>query len=192
LLLVMACAAVSCATTEVKRLDLRDPRLPAEARRWLADAEDEVAIAWARMDDSRAELKALESYHEAQLERLEELTRGKAKAQGDKALQAFSKYGDERIELAEMELELAGIALDLARTRLTQARAETAVRYDVRVYELEPIVREVELLRNEVAATERKVEEQRANVERSAGEVWKAFRLYVSKGGVSNALWGAP
>lgn len=192
LLIALALGALSCATGEVKRLDLRDPRLPVEARRWLADAEDEVAIARARVDDRRAELKRLNLYHEAQVDRLRELKRGQAKAAGEKAAQAFDRYGDARVELAEMELEVAEVSLELARMRLTQARAETAVRYDVKIYELEPIVREVESLRNEVAETEREVEEQRATVERAADEVWKSFKAYVSKGGVTNALWGAP
>jgi hypothetical protein len=192
LLIALALGTLSCATGEVKRLDLRDPRLPAEARRWLADAEDEVAIAWARVDDARAELKKLNSYHEAQLDRLQELKRGQAKGAGENAFRAFAKYGEERIALAEMELEVAEVALELARMRLTQARAETAVRYDVKIYELEPIVREVESLRDEVAETEREVEEQRANVEHAADGVWKSFKHYVSKGGVTNALWGAP
>lgn len=192
LTVLIGLAAASCATGEVQRLDLRDPRLPAEARRWLADAEDEVAIAWARMDDLRAELARLEEYREQQLDQLDELARGPAKADGEKTAGAFERYADARVELAELELETAEIALELARTRLTQARAETAVRYDVAVYDLQPIVREVELLRDEVADAERRLEEQRALVEQRASEAWKAYAQYVSKGGVSNTLWSAP
>lgn len=190
--ILLGLAAASCATSEVQRLDLRDPRLPAEARRWLADAEDEVAIAWARMDDARVELVRLEEYRELQLDQLDELKRGPAKSDGEKTANAFESYADERVELAELELDTAEVALELARTRLTQARAETAVRYDVAVYDLQPIVREVEQLRDEVADAERRMEEQRAKVEQRAGEAWKAYAQYVSKGGVSNALWSAP
>ena len=192
LTIMLGLAVCGCATAEVQRLDLRDPRLPAEARRWLADAEDEVAIAWARMDDARAELDRLEEYRGEQLDRLDELKPGPAKSEGQKATQAFESYADARVELAELELELTEISLELARTRLTQARAETAARYDVAVYDLQPIVREVELLRDEVAASERELEEQRANVEKKAAEAWIAYSRYVSKGGVSNALWSSP
>jgi hypothetical protein len=192
MLLVFGLAAFGCATAEVQRLDLRDPRLPAEARRWLADAEDEVAIAWARMDDARADLRRLEEYRDEQLDRLEELGSGPAKAEGDRATRAFEDYADARVDLAEVELESAEIVLDLARTRLTQARAETAVRYDVAVYDLQPIVSEVELLRDEVADSERRLEERRAEVEKKAADAWKAYSQFVSKGGVSNALWSAP
>jgi hypothetical protein len=191
-MLLVGLTMLGCATTEVKRLDLRDPRLPLEARRWLADAEDEVAIAWARMDDARANLRRLEEYREEQLERLEQLKPGPAKAEGERATRAFESYADARIDLAEAELESTEISLELARTRLTQARAETAVRYDVAVYDLQPIVREVELLRDEVAASERELEDERASVEKKAAEAWKAYTAYVSKGGVSNALWSAP
>jgi len=192
LTMLLGLVAIGCAANAVQRLDLRDPRLPAEARRWLADAEDEVAIAWARMDDARAQLRRLEEYRDEQLDRLGELKPGPAKAEGQKATRAFESYADARVELAEMELEATEVSLELARTRLTQARAETAVRYDVAVYDLAPIVREVELLRGGVAAYERELEEQRATVEKKAAEAWVAYSRYVSKGGVSNALWSSP
>jgi len=192
LMLLLGLVATGCATAEVQRLDLRDPRLPAEARRWLADAEDEVAIAWARVDDARAVLGRLEEYRGEQTERLDELEPGPAKAESERAARAFESYADARVRLAEVELESAEISLELARARLTQARAETAVRYDVAIYELQPIVHEVELLRDEVAASERELEEQRAKVEQKASEAWKAYSQYVSKGGVSNALWSVP
>ena len=56
-----------CGGAQVERLNLRDPRLPIEARRWLADAEDEVVIARARMEMGQAEVEAQKS-HRAGLE----------------------------------------------------------------------------------------------------------------------------
>ena len=190
--LVLGLAVIGCATAEVQRLDLRDPRLPVEARRWLADAEDEVAIAWARMDDSRATLARLEEYREQQLGRLEQLRTGPAKVEGEAAARALGSYADARVRLGELELESFKIELELARTRLNQARAETAVRYDLKIYELQPIISEVELLRNEVADSERRMEEVRTQFEGKAALAWKAYSQYVSKGGTSNALWSAP
>jgi hypothetical protein len=190
--LVLGLAVIGCATAKVQRLDLRDPRLPVEARRWLADAEDEVAIAWARMDDSRATLARLGEYRDQQLGRLDQLETGPAREDGEAAARALGSYAEARVQLGEAELELSEIDLELARTRLDQARAETAVRYDLTVYELQPIISEVELLRDEVAASERRLEEVRAEVEEKAASAWKAYSQYVSKGGTSNALWSAP
>jgi len=190
--LVLGLMAIGCATAEVERLDLRDPRLPVEARRWLADAEDEVAIAWARMDDSRANLARLEDYRDQQLARVGRLETGPARGDGKAAAEALGSYAEARVQLGELELKFSELELDLARTRLDQARAETAVRYDLNVYELQPIISEVELLRDEVAAFERTLEEMRAEVEEKAASAWKAYSQYVSRGGTSNALWTAP
>jgi len=179
--------------SKVHRLNLRDPRLPIEARRWLADAEDEVAIARAHLDDAQARLDAHRAYRENVMARLEDAwakAKDNPKATGEKAQQAFVTYADQRVKLFELELDLSKKALDLAIIRLTQARAETALRYDLAVYEMEPIIRKVELLRDEVAAIQRQVEEQRVNVETTADAVWKAFSDYVNKGGVTNAPWG--
>jgi hypothetical protein len=190
--LVLGLAVIGCATAEVQRLDLRDPRLPVEARRWLADAEDEVAIAWARMDDSRANLARLKEYREQQLGLLEQLQTGPAKAEGEAAARALGSYADARVQLGELELKSSKIELELARTRLNQARAETAVRYDLKIYELQPIISEVEVLRNEVAESERRMEEVRTQFEEKAAIAWKTYSQYVNKGGTSNALWSAP
>jgi hypothetical protein len=193
-LTVLAIGLSACAS-EVQRLNLRDPRLPEEARRWLADAEDEVAITRARADDSETELAELEAYRSSLTDRLEENwpdRKSGARVEGANALRAFMKYADQRVKLAELELATSKKELSLASARLTQARAETAVRYDLAVYEIGPIINEVELLRGEIAAMERQVEDQRVSVEKAAGEAWKAFSQFVGKGGVTNALWSVP
>ncbi len=194
ILLVLAVAALNgCKTTRVARLDLRDPRLPVEARRWLADAEDEVAIARARLDDAEDGLHDLEDYRESLYDRCRDIERGShVEAQvtwAEYLTDAFDDYAYERVQLEKLELTAARKALQLARARLTLARAETAVRYDVAVYDLEPIALEVEALRDDVAQAERDVEEQRANVERTATEVWKAYTQFVGKQGDTHALW---
>ena len=194
-LVLMIIFTSACASMGVQKLSLTDPRLPLEARRWLADAEDEVAIARSQVVDARDTVRRLEENRESIIVRLEDTWfagKGGAKAEGAAASRAFVDYADERITLARLELEAAQKRLELAGTRLTQARAETAIRYDLAVYEIESIMREVEQLKNEVAARERSVEEQRANTDRAADAVWKAYRKYVSRGGVTNALWVTP
>ncbi len=179
----------------VQRLNLRDPRLPVEAKRWLADAEDEVAIARARVDDAETELTRMKAYRISVIERLEDtwpVAKGAATAAGESASWAFVRCSEQKVELAELELALSKKALDLAISRLTQARAETAIRYDLAIYKIETIVAEVEQQRQEVASIQAKVEEQKISVEKATDEVWKAYLKYVSKGGITNALWGIP
>jgi hypothetical protein len=174
----------------VTRLSLRDHRLPTEARRWLADNEDEVAIAMSRLNDAQANLKTFISYEKEIKKKLEKAwSKGKASAEGDKAAELFSVYALQRVKLAKTELIFAEKAFDLAGTRLTLARAETAVRYDLAVYELEPIAREVELLKKEVANCQKEVEQQMVKVEQSADELWNKYARYVSRGGVTNVLF---
>jgi uncharacterized protein (UPF0335 family) len=177
----------------VERLSLSDERLPLEARRWLADAEDEVAIARAHAEESEADLDRMKGYRRSMIFRLEDswgTSDDKAAAEGEEATYAFVKYADSRVDLVELELEAAEKIFKLAETRLTQARAETAVRYDLAVYDLEPIVREVERLKEEVAKITREIEEIRAEVDKAADVAWKAFHRYIKAGGVSNSLWG--
>ena len=200
ILLALASACTSSGVTRrdiggVERLNLRDPRLPMEARRWLADAEDEVAIAQAHVDDAKGDLRKLENYRGSVVVRLDEAwSTGKSgsAAEGEAAAGAFFRYADQRVDLAELELKISRKQLELTIARLTQARAETAIRYDLAVYEIEPIVREVEQLKSEVAAIQREVEEQRVKVEKAADEVWKAYTAFASKGGATDALWGTP
>lgn len=195
ILLVMSVLAIACAGQNVAVLNLRDPRLPLEARRWLADAEDEVAVAHARVDDAGKELTELRAYLEhlqRQLDRsLLEGQRG-ALEEGRQVTAAFRIYAKERLELGAERLEAAKRGLELARARLTLARAETALRYDLAVYELKSIAADNERLRTEVAALERAVEETRTRAEKRADELWQAYSVYAQKGGVTSALWTSP
>ncbi|MCP4197278.1 MAG: hypothetical protein GY762_09020 [Proteobacteria bacterium] len=181
--------------TKVPILSLRDPRLPEEARRWLADAEDEVAIAQSRVDDAEKVLTKQKAYGESLDERLKDAWatgKGRARKSGEKAREEFGRYAAARVVLAQAELRAVKKSLALARARLTQARAETAARYDVGIYDIEPIARKVEVLKNEVAEAWHEAEDQRAVVEKTADNVWKAFSAYVNKGGLTNALWETP
>lgn len=189
-LLLLSAALLTACAGEVRYLSLRDERLPLEARRWLADAEDEVAIARARVVDAENSLAKIEDYQQNMVKKLKDEWGGvKGGAEGKKAWQMFSAYTEERIQLADLTLQAARVAEELARMRLTQARAETAMRNDLAVYELPPIAERVEKLRDQVAEITKVVEAQRVIVEKSAGEAWQVFYQFSQKGGVTNALW---
>ena len=185
-LTVLGIVLLSC-TFEVQRLSLRDPRLPIEALRWLADTEDDVAVARAREYDAKKQLARLESY----LDRLEntDVFPASAGPEAGNVSKAFRNYTEERVKLKEMELEGAGIALKLAQDRLTQVRAETAMRYDLAVYEMESIVSDVAMRKKKIAEIQFDIEEQRATVEKAADTLWVTYRHYVSKGKGTDKFW---
>jgi len=181
-LLALLCA---CAPKGVVRLSPRDPRLTADAGAWLADAEDEVAITAAKVDDAKQELTRTRAYSRELLDRI--------RSSGSKAQsleKTFGQYTDARIELKSRELTVAQQQYDLAWGRLKEARAETAVRYDLAVYDLAPINQEVEALRARVGDSEKYVEQQRAAVQKLASQVWQTYAQYVQQGGDAIALWG--
>ena len=176
-LLALLCA---CAPKGVVRLSPRDPRLTADAGAWLADAEDEVAITAAKV-----ELGRTRDYSKDLLDRID-----KAGSKAQSLQHQFGDYTDARIELKSRELTVAQQQYDLAWGRLKEARAETAVRYDLAVYDLAPINQEVETLRARVGDSEKYVEQQRAAVQKLASQVWQTYAQYVQQGGDAIALWG--
>ena len=184
--------AVGCGSVNVKTISLRDNRLPIEARRWLADSEDEVAIATARVDDKSFRLYRLERYQDRMLKRVaNDWNKGKAGAaeSGKKAIASWKKLLGARLEFAKLEVTGAIRGLTLARLRLDQARAETAIRYDLAVYEIEKISRAVEAAREDVATTQHEIEKRRELVEKAQDEMWVNYRSFVMAGGVSAPLW---
>jgi hypothetical protein len=189
--LVAVLTVSGCAN--VVRLSLNDSRLPLEARRWLADAEDEVAIRNAQVVDAERALEEMETYRDNLLKQLDKAWLGKRQTSGSKnAFQAFVKYTDTRKELMSAQLDLAMEEYKLAETRLTQVRAETAVQYDLDVYDIAPIMAKVEELRKGIATMTDVVEKKRIEMEKTAAMAWNAYAAFVRSGGVSNAMWFTP
>ena len=184
-----ALLAAACGPN-IQRISLLDTRLPLEARRWLADSEDEVAIARAGLEDAMAELKRLRRYMGQMGQRIAVAwATGKAMGAGQKAVQAFEAYAARRLDMAERRSDAARINLKLALVRLHLAQAETAMRHDLAIYNIRPIVRDVDKQRAALVVLTRRVEELRTQVEGSFNALWVAYRQYVKAGGVTNALW---
>jgi chromosome segregation ATPase len=188
MLLLQGCA--SHAGSKVEALSLRDPRLPEDALSWLADAEDEVAIAGAQVDDAEDTLVELESYGKDLDARVGHLAQQSQKAAEVERL--FADLSRERVRLQRLELKTARQNLEYAEARLTLARAETAVRYDLAVYEIEPLLDAVRAAEEHVAEAQRSVEERRAEVDAAADAAWSAYARFVAGGGSTDVLWGLP
>ena len=126
---------------DVKQLSLRDPSLSLEARRWLADAEDEVVIAQAGVEMAAARVERIEDYKDMLTEEKVFVAGPSNRANVDQLERSLYAYMEAQLELEESQLVAAKSSLRLAYARLTQVRAETAIRYDLAVYPMEPIVR---------------------------------------------------
>jgi len=185
---LQACAS-SHAGPKVEALSLRDPRLPEDALRWLADAEDEVAIGRARLDDAEDGLLVLEAYGEDLKARVGHLAQQSQKAA--EVERGFADLSRARVRLQKLELQAARRNLEYAGARLTLARAETAVRYDLAVYEIEPLLERVRAAEERVAEAQRAVEERRAEVDAAADAAWSAYARFVAGGGSTDVLWGS-
>ncbi|MBW2256181.1 MAG: hypothetical protein JRI25_16515 [Deltaproteobacteria bacterium] len=167
---LQGCAS-SHAGPKVEALSLRDPRLPEDALRWLADAEDEVAIGRARLDDAEDGLLVLEAYGEDLKARVGHLAQQSQKAA--EVERGFADLSRARVRLQKLEL------------------AETAVRYDLAVYEIEPLLERVRAAEERVAEAQRAVEERRAEVDAAADAAWSAYARFVAGGGSTDVLWGS-
>ncbi len=180
--LVLALLLQACGAQKIPRLSPRDARLPTEAARWLADAEDQVEIARAHLDDAKIARTDARTY-------AGELANRAAQMGGLTA--EVATVNQARQDLRSVEFDAARRKLDLASSRLLLTRAETAMRHDLAVYELEPLIAEVKSRTGRVAEAERLVEEQRALVEQSSDALWHAYGAWVTGGGSTNALWGS-
>ena len=192
LLVVLIALSAACSgkqLPEVKQLSLRDPRLSLEARRWLADSEDEVVIARAGVEMAQARLMQIEDYKHTLTEEEVFLPGPGNKANVDQVEQSLYAYVESELVLEEAQLSAAKKALELANARLTQVRAETAIRYDLAVYPMEPIVQHVEELKSEVATANGMLEDLRINVETRAAQLWRDYAKFVQQGGVTRNFW---
>lgn len=171
-------------------LSLRDSRLPLEARRWLADAEDEVSIASAQLEDAKINSDNLQRWLEPMLDRVEDdWPESKAAAAGETAAKNFEIYVEKRLLLAQNNVDAAQLALELANQRLRLIRAETAVRYDIAIYETDIIIEKVREIQKEYGQAVRQKEIQQANVEKAMDILWASYQVFVKKGGTTDTLW---
>jgi hypothetical protein len=174
----------ACGQT-VRPLSIHDSRLPLEARRWVADADDAVTVAVAWRDGAREALEATIEWRARSVVPVQWPASPEAVA----AQSALSSLAEARIRLARQELALAQAELSLAETRRIQVNAETAVRYDLRTYDLEPLAEATRVARGRVEAEARGVRDQRLAVEEATTSWWQSYQAYVSAGGDARVLW---
>jgi hypothetical protein len=169
----------------VARLSLHDPRLPLEARRWLADAEDEVAIAAVSLEEAQHRLEEAHQFRDYASHLNWPGAAGNARQRLDQMVR-------ERIDLANDEVDAANQRVAVAQAQLVRARAETAVRHDIAAYDLEPITAAADAARQQLDAAVQRVEQQQIASDTATTQFWEAYGTYLRGAGANaaaNILW---
>lgn len=169
----------------VKMLATDDQRLPLEARRWVADAEDGVLVARAFRDRSERRRDEIVARSRSLGEEADAL----AGAGGADAAERLRQVADARAELARGELRLAEAELAMAESRRAQINAETAVQHDLAVYELDPLKRATEASLTEIRRQRSVLDRQRAELEQLTSAWWDSYSRYTAQSGRRDLLW---
>jgi hypothetical protein len=171
----------------VDRVALHDPRLTQEARRWLADAEDEVAIADVGLEEAlnrQDEAKAFRSYVSRDVH-----PNWPRSAAASGARERLSALVERRLSLAQVEVDSARQRVALAQAFMVRAHAETAVRHDISTYDLTPMDDAVQRERRRFDQLQDRLEQERAAVDEATVQWWQAYGAYLQSGGANTVLW---
>jgi hypothetical protein len=161
----------------VTPIRLNDPAVPLESRKLIADTQDTVSIARLARDAAARDLARAKATRKDLVE--ERLWPTAMRGAVDK----LTALEDRRVELARGELELAESKLALANAKYTLLTAQTAMRHDLAVYDLEPLRDEVEAARARVEGNTSKVVRMRGEVDGLTSEWWAAYGSYAKDGG---------
>ena len=175
--LLLACTT-SCTQT-IQPLSLGDTRLPATAKQRIADAEDAVIIAHSRAEDAFLRLEEVK----------EKITSFETKPpQLDSAMASARQLNSTQLSLAELNLKYTTADVNLSKARLQLVYAQTSMRYDLAVYDLEPLEKAVEQQRARLLKLrkERKAVDQ--ELRSRLDEWWSAYQT-LSGGKGTQAYW---
>lgn len=169
----------------VEILGIQDQRLPIESRRWLADAEDAVAVARSWQDQGRADLRQAKRLRDETVEQAGRI----AKAGGSAAADQLRTVAKARVALAELRLEHAGTELELALAKQQQINAETSMRHDMAVYDLDEIRKRTEEVRERLKRLTAALETGRDQLEKLTSEWWQTYAQWLQGGGDREPFW---
>lgn len=174
--ILLGCAATlvlgisACAGQTVHPIDIHDPVISVESRRFVADAQDAVSIARSGLDYAAQELAA------AREQRASLLAGDAWEGVSQNAIDSFDTLLKARIRLAELRRDVAATRVDLAREKLREVYAETALRHDLEAYEMAPIREEVDAQLEALRERNALVAQQLLVVDQSSRAWWKSYR----------------
>ncbi|AWV89290.1 hypothetical protein DN745_08045 [Bradymonas sediminis] len=179
--ILLGCLAVgvlgtsACAGQSVTPIDIHDPVISVESRRFVADAQDAVSIARSGYDYADQELRA------ARQQRARLMAGDAWDAVSAEVTDSFDTLLKARIRLAELRRDAAEARVDLAQEKLREVYAETALRHDIEAYEMAPIRKTVDAALEDLSEANARVAEQLLVVDRSSRAWWKSYRGLLSQ-----------
>lgn len=184
-LLVCSLLLVSCGSQTVTALGLYDPRLPPDSRSWVADADDQIVVARAWAEEAEERMREIERWREEEVSQVAWPDSGQASAAED----AREEMADLRVELARLEYDRAKAQLGLAYAKWRQVHAETAMRHDIAVYDLKPILDASRAARGKVEELVEEIDTRRLELTKATTLWWNAYQAFVKSGGRGELLW---
>ena len=169
----------------VEPISIHDPNVPAEGRKLIADAEDSVAIARAKRDEARMQLRQIEAW------------RQQVRSQGDwpsdatAAVTSLNDLVDSRVRLAQLRRDRAQEQVRLAEVELDLITARVAVRNDLAVYDIEGIHERVTERREINRELDRELAMHMERVDEVTQNWWNTYASYVSQGGDASPFYPA-
>lgn len=180
---VLALAAVTgCGGPSIDPIDIHDPVVSVESRRYVADAEDAVSIARNGVDEADRQLVKVR-------ERRKDMLAGQGLSSS--AVESLRRLLDERVRLAEMRLTKARAELALAEAKLDQVYAETAVNHDLEAYDLQPIRDRVDERLDDLRDINREIGDHQRVVDRASRAWWKVYRGLLQKGDAPDVFFAS-
>lgn len=163
----------------VRPISLSDSSVPLESRKLIADTQDTVSIARLDRDAAARALARAEATREDMVVKRNWPDKFKP------AIGKLTELEDRRVALAQAELDLANSKLALAEAKYTLLTAQTAMRHDLAVYDLEPLRDAVDAIRADVELQTTSVVAMRDEVDELTTSWWNAYAAYAKEGGTT-------
>ena len=180
LLLTFICMLNLACQQTVSVLTLSDTRLPAAAKQRIADGEDAVLIAQTQVAYAK---KLLQESIDRQV-RFMDLppSLGSLTAQSEQLL-------TQRVGLREKELQYRQADLALSRSRLQLIYAQTAMRYDLKVYNLPPLEKKMKRDQKRMLRLRSQLKPARKQWETDLSSWWTAYGQWAKSSGNTHLFW---
>jgi hypothetical protein len=157
----------------IQPLSLSDIRLPAKAKQRIADAEDALIITQSQLADTQLSLDR------AQKRQLRFNTKPPKLGSATGAAQAMIDY---RVALLGGQEVYHQSDLELSRARLQLIYAQTAMRYDLNVYDLKPLTDRVKGLQSQMLKSRSQYRNSLIQWEKRLDQWWSAYRTLGQQG----------
>jgi hypothetical protein len=164
----------------VRVLSLSDARLPAAAKQRIADGEDAVLIAQTQVAHAK---KVLDKTVARQVRFLQSAPNLGTVQNSSESLMA------QRVGLREQELKYLQADLALSRSRLRLIYAQTAMRYDLKVYNLEPLENSMKKDQKRMLRLRAQLKPARKQWETSLSTWWTAYRQWAQGSQGTHQFW---